>query len=169
MIWEELGDQYHSSTILNYQQRKAEIMAMVNKHDILPSWNNQEVTAKVGTSLTLKDSNSVLTDMILESNTTNAGLKQNGNTVILTLNTTSNNGSIPYRKVPQNEVGASIVYKKPNQQSLVEFHLDSSKQANLKVNIIKLGNVKVQKIDEDTGKPLPNNKLRFEYAGTTIL
>ncbi|MBF2419790.1 SpaA isopeptide-forming pilin-related protein [Listeria seeligeri] len=167
MIWEELGDQYHSSTIPNYQQRKAEIMAMVKKHDTLPSWHNQEVTIKVGDSLTLKDSNSVLTDMTLESNTTNAVLKQNGNTVVLTPSAKSNNGSITYRKVPQNEVGASIVYKKPNEQTMVEFHLDSSKQANLKVNIIKLGNVKVQKIDEDTGKPLPNTKLRFEYAGTT--
>ncbi|MBC1444015.1 SpaA isopeptide-forming pilin-related protein [Listeria seeligeri] len=167
MIWEELGDQYHSSTIPNYQQRKAEIMAIVKKHDTLPSWHNQEVTIKVGDSLTLKDSNSVLTDMTLESNTTNAVLKQNGNTVVLTPSAKSNNGSITYRKVPQNEVGASIVYKKPNEQTMVEFHLDSSKQANLKVNIIKLGNVKVQKIDEDTGKPLPNTKLRFEYAGTT--
>lgn len=167
MIWEELGDQYHSSTIPNYQQRKAEIMAMVNKHDTLPSWHNQEVTIKVGDSLTLKDTNNVLTDMTLESNTTNAGLKQNGNTIVITPNVTSDNGSITYRKVPQNEVGASIVYKKPNEQTMVEFHLDSSKQANIKVNIIKLGNVKVQKIDEDTGKPLPNAKLRFEYAGTT--
>lgn len=50
---------------------------------------------------------------------------------------------------------------------MVEFHLDSSKQANLKVNIIKLENVKVQKIDEDAGKPLPNTKLRFEHASTT--
>lgn len=50
---------------------------------------------------------------------------------------------------------------------MVEFHLDSSKQVNLKVNIIKLGNVKVQKIDEDTRKSLPNAKLRFEYTYTT--
>ncbi|EAH1644398.1 hypothetical protein D4281_14475, partial [Listeria monocytogenes] len=100
MIWEELGDQYHSSTIPNYQQRKAEIMAMVNKHDTLPSWHNQEVTIKVGDSLTLKDTNNVLTDMTLESNTTNAGLKQNGNTIVITPNVTSDNGSITYRKVP---------------------------------------------------------------------
>lgn len=34
MIWEQLGDQYVSSTIPNYHQRKAEIMALVNKHDM---------------------------------------------------------------------------------------------------------------------------------------
>lgn len=60
MIWEELGDQYISSTIPNYHQRKAEIMAMVNSHDTLPSWNNQKVSVTIGESITLTDSNGVL-------------------------------------------------------------------------------------------------------------
>lgn len=72
MIWEELGDQYHSSTVPNYQQRKSEIMDQVNKHDTLPSWHNQEVNIKVGDSLTLKDSNNALSGMALESNMSNA-------------------------------------------------------------------------------------------------
>ena len=167
MIWEELGDIYRSSTIPNYQQRKAEIMALVKKHDTLPSWHNQEVTIKVGDFLTLKDTNNILSDMTLESNSTNSTIKQDGNTLIITPSADSKNGSITYRKVPQNEVGTSIVYKKPKEQAMVEFHLESSKQTNLKVNIIKLGNVKVQKIDEDTGKPLPDTTLRFEYSGVT--
>lgn len=104
-----------STTLPNYQKRKAEIMAMVNKHDTLPSWHNKEVPIKVGDSLTLKDYNNVLTDITLESNATKASLKQNGDTIIITPSATSNNGKIIYRKVPQNEVGASIVYKKPNQ------------------------------------------------------
>lgn len=53
IILEELGDQYVSSTIPNYQQRKAEIMAMINRHDTLPSWHNQEVKVTVGESVTL--------------------------------------------------------------------------------------------------------------------
>lgn len=167
MIWEQLGDVYQSSTVPNYQQRKAEIMTQVNKHDTLPSWHNQEVTIQVGNSFTLNDTNNVLNDMTLESNGTNTSIKKEGNKLTITPSANSNNGSITFRKVPQNEVGASIVYKKPNQQSMVEFHLESSKQTALKLNIIKLGNVKVQKIDEDTGKPLPNAKLRFEYSGKT--
>ena len=66
MIWENLGDVYHSSTVPNYQQRKAEIMALVNKHDTLPSLHNQEVTATVEDTLTLKDTNNVLSDMTYE-------------------------------------------------------------------------------------------------------
>jgi uncharacterized surface anchored protein len=69
--------------------------------------------------------------------------------------------------VPQNEVGTSIVYKKPSHQTLVEFHLSNSKQATVKVDVIKLGNVQAKKIDEATGKALPNAKLKFEYNGTS--
>ncbi|CAM4315393.1 SpaA isopeptide-forming pilin-related protein [Erysipelothrix aquatica] len=166
MIWEELGDVYQSSTIPNYQERKAEIMTLVKKHDTLTSWHNQELSVKVGETLTLKDSNGVLSDMTLESNSTNTSLKQNGNTLVITPTATSNNGAITYRKVPQKEVGTSIVYKKPKEQSMVEFHLEDSKQAKVEINVIKLGNVKVMKVDEETGKPLPDTKLRFEYAET---
>lgn len=167
MIWEELGDQCQSTTIPNYDQRKAEIMALVNRHDTLPSWNGQTVTAKVGDSVTLTDSNNVIADMSLESNSTNATLKQNANSLVITPSKDSNNGSITYRKVPQNKIGTSIVYRKPNEQSMVEFHLDSAKQASVKVNVIKLGNLQVTKIDEETGNPLANAKLKFEYSGTS--
>lgn len=138
---------------------------MVNKHDTLPSWHNQEVTVTVGESITLTDSNKVLSDMTLESNKTNATLKQDGNKITITPSADSNSGSITYRKVPQKEVGTSIVYTKPNHQTLVEFHLESSKQATVKVNIIKLGHVQVTKVDEETGRPLPDTTLKFEYNG----
>ncbi|WP_429974842.1 SpaA isopeptide-forming pilin-related protein [Enterococcus sp. DIV0840c] len=167
MIWEELGDQRQSTTIPNYDQRKAEIMALVNRHDTLPSWNGQTVTVKVGDSVTLTDSNNVLADMSLESNSTNATLKQNANSLVITPSKDSNNGSVTYRKVPQNKIGTSIVYRKPNEQSMVEFHLESAKQASVKVNVIKLGNLQVAKIDEETGNPLANAKLKFEYSGTS--
>ena len=167
MIWEQLGDQYVSSTIPNYHQRKAEIMALVNKHDTLPSFNGQSVSVTVGDSLTLTDSNGVLRDMTMESNTTNATTSHNGNSLKITPSANSNDGTITFRKVPQNEVGTSIVYKKPHEQSMVEFHLESSKQATVKVDVIHLGNIQATKIDEETGKPLPNAKLKFEYNGTS--
>lgn len=167
MIWEELGDQLQSTTIPNYQQRKAEIMAQVNRHDTLPSWNGQTVTVKVGDSVALADSNNVLADMSLETNHTNAQVKQNGNTLVITPSKDSNNGVITYRKVPQNKVGTSIVYRKPNEQSMVEFHLENAKQASVNVKVIKLGNLQVTKIDEESGKPLANATLKFDYSGTT--
>lgn len=54
-------------------------MALVNKQDTLPSWHNDKVSVTVGDSITLTDTNGVLSDMILESNSTNANLNVNGN------------------------------------------------------------------------------------------
>lgn len=167
MIWEELGDQYQSSSIPNYHERKAEIMVMVNKHDTLPSFNGESVSVIAGDSLALTDSNSVLSDMTLESNDTNTTATHNGNSLEITASDISNDGTITFRKVPQNEVGASIIYKKPREQSMVEFHLESSKQASVSVKVIKLGNVQVTKVDEETGRPLPDTTLKFEYNGET--
>lgn len=165
MIWGELGDQYVSSSIPNYEQRKAEIMAQVNRHDTLPSWHNQGVTVQVGKSVILNDSNSVFHEMSLSSNQTNTKLTHDGTKLIITPDKNSANGTISYQKIADNKVGTSIVYKKPSHQILVEFHLDSIKQTNLNVTVIKLGNARVQKIDEDTGKPLANATIKFEYNG----
>ena len=43
MIWEELGDKFISITLPNYHKRKAEILVKVNRHNILPSWNKQDI------------------------------------------------------------------------------------------------------------------------------
>lgn len=167
MVWEELGDQYVSSTIPNYHQRKAEILAQVSKHDTLPSWHNQSVKVQVGSSLTLEDINGVFNGMNLTANPTGIGLTRAGNKMTLTPTATSNNGTISFQKVDGGMVGNSIVYRSQGYQTLVEFHLDSTKQTNLNVTVIKLGNARVQKIDEDTGKPLANATIKFEYNGVT--
>lgn len=98
--------------------------------------------------------------MSLESNSSNSSLKQNANSLVITPNKDFNNGSITYRKIPQNKIGASIIYHKSIEQSMMEFHLDSTIQATMKVNVIKLGNLQVTKIDEETGNSLyPKRKL----------
>lgn len=61
-------------------------------------------------------------------------------------NANSNDGSITYLKVPQNEVGTSIVYTKPQHQTLIEFHLERAKQATVKVDVIMLGTFKLLKL-----------------------
>ncbi|EPB8157619.1 MULTISPECIES: SpaA isopeptide-forming pilin-related protein [Clostridium] len=165
MIWEKLGDKFISTTLPNYHKRKAEILAKVNRHNILPSWNKQDIEIKSRETIELEDKNGIIREMQLESNNTDTDILLEGNTLKITANKNSKSGVISYIKIPKNEVGTSIVYRKPNYQSLAEFHMESSMSANLNINVIKLGNIKVKKIDEDTGKALANAKLRFEYDG----
>ncbi|HDO9032047.1 TPA: hypothetical protein P5O31_004008, partial [Clostridioides difficile] len=164
-ISEELGDKFISTTLPNYHKRKAEILEKVNRHNILPSWNNEKVAVKSGETIELEDKNGIIREMQLESNNTGTDILLEENTLKITANKNSNSGVISYIKIPKNEVGISIVYRKHNYQSLSEFHMESSMSANLNINVIKLGIVKVKKIDEGTGKELANAKLRFEYDG----
>ncbi|MDG6893399.1 SpaA isopeptide-forming pilin-related protein [Clostridium perfringens] len=165
IIWEELGDKFISTTLPNYHKRKAEILEKVNRHNILPSWNNEKVAVKSGETIELQDKNGIVREMKLESNNTGTNIVLEENTLKITANEKSTSGVISYRKIPENEVGTSIVYRKPNYQSLAEFHMESSMSANLNINVIRLGNIKVKKVDEDTGKALANTKLKFEYDG----
>lgn len=55
MIWEEIGDTFISTTVPDYQARKADIMALVNRHDTLPSFTNQTVNATVGETVAITD------------------------------------------------------------------------------------------------------------------
>ncbi|NJB06523.1 hypothetical protein GSQ22_12060, partial [Clostridioides difficile] len=99
-------------------------------------------------------STTIIREMQLESNNTGTDILLEENTLKITANKNSNSGVISYIKIPKNEVGTSIVYCKHNYQSLSEFHMESSMSANLNINVIKLGIVKVKKIDEGTGKEL---------------
>lgn len=163
MIWEQLGDQYQSSTIPNYQARKAEIMVLVNKHSTLPSWNGQVVNLGIGESLTLTDSNGVLSDMILESNNTSAAVKQDGNKLTITPGSDFKDGTITFNKFPSSAVGTSIIYKKPNEQSMVEFHLESSVKATITVKE-QMGKVTLTKTGEESGTTMFNQNYSLKGA-----
>lgn len=148
MIWEELDDQYQSSTIPNYQAKKAEILAKVNSHNAVPSWSGQEVNVAIGESLTLTDSNGIFKDMTLESNNTNATVKQDGNNLTITPSSSFVNGTIKFSKFQSRAVGTSIIYEKPNQQSMVKFHLESNVTATIKVKE-QMGKVTLTKAGEE--------------------
>lgn len=167
MIWEELGDEFISTTVPEYHKRKNEVIEKVNRHNILPSWNNEEITIKSGETIIVDDKNNIIGEMKFESNNTGTDILLEGNKLKITANKESKDGIISYGKITQNEVGASIVYRKQNHQSLAEFNMESSMSAKLNINVIKLGSIKVKKIDEDTGEALANATIKFEYDGNT--
>ena len=167
LIWESFGDQLLSTTIPNYQNRKNEILAKVNAHNTKPSFNKQTVTLNVGDTITLNDSNGVLSKYgNLASNSANLQINKSGNQLKLTAtNSSKETGDLQYNIANANDVGTSFVFNKPNEQKVATFKLSNagSFQLNIKVNLN--GNVKLKKVDEDTGQPVPNTKMKFDYNG----
>lgn len=167
LIWEVLGEQLEWTSLPNYWSDRDAILAKVRKHDTQPSWDTQTITLIEGQAFEQGDTNSV-TDMLnITSNTTGIQVTKSGTTLKLKADKNSKSGEIMFSKVPDSALGTSIVYNKANRQSLVDFYLQDTGKAKLKVNVKKLGGVRVKKIDPKTNQPLPNTTIKFEYSGTS--
>ncbi|ECX4531459.1 TPA: Cys-Gln thioester bond-forming surface protein [Listeria innocua] len=167
LIWEVLGEQLEWTSLPNYWSERDVILAKVRKHDTQPSWDTQTITLIEGQEFVQADTNSV-TDMLnITSNATGIQVTKSGNTLKLKADKNSKSGEIMFSKVPDSALGTSILYKKADRQSLVDFYLQDTGKAKLKVNVRKLGGVRVKKIDPQTNKALPNTTIKFEYGNTT--
>ncbi|EAG1936543.1 hypothetical protein BB995_14405 [Listeria monocytogenes] len=113
------------------------------------------------------DTNSVTDILNITSNATGIQVTKSGNTLKLKADKNSKSGEIMFSKVPDSALGTSILYKKADRQSLVDFYLQDTGKAKLKVNMKKLGGVRVKKIDPQTNKALPNTTIKFEYGNTS--
>lgn len=169
IIWEEFGDTLLSTQLPNYANRKNEILTKVASHQTKPSFNNQTVELNVGDSITLTDTNNVLGKYVnLLENSSNLKIEKNGNTLKLTaIADSKESGKLQYSMVSKDQVGQSFVYKKPGEQTVATFKLSNAGEMNLNVKVNLNGNVKLKKVDEDTGQPVSNTKMKFEYNGQT--
>ncbi|EAC3171883.1 hypothetical protein AAU33_02430 [Listeria monocytogenes] len=167
LIWEVLGEQLEWTSLPNYWSDRDDILAKVRKHDTQPSWDTQTITLIEGQEFEQGDTNGV-TDMLnTTSNTTGIQVTKSGTTLKLKADKNSKSGEIMFSKVPDSALGTSILYKKADRQSLVDFYLQDTGKAKLKVNVKKLGGVRVKKIDPQTNKALPNTTIKFEYGNTS--
>lgn len=167
IIWEELGDTLLSTTLPNYAAHKNQIMEKVIKHNAKPSFNGQTVELNVGDSITLTDSAGVLSNyQHLIENSANLKVEKNGNTLKLTAQANSKeSGKVQYNIAASQHIGQSFVYQKDRQQKVATFKLSNGGAFGLNIKVNLNGNVRAKKIDQDTGKALPNAKLKFEYNG----
>ncbi|EBF5114518.1 hypothetical protein FHZ94_01420 [Listeria monocytogenes] len=167
LIWEVLGEQLEWTSLPNYWSDRDVILAKVRKHDTQPSWDTQTITLIEGQEFEQGDTNGV-TDMLnITSNATGIQVTKSGTTLKLKADKNSKSGEIMFSKVPDSALGTSILYKKTDRQSLVDFYLQDTGKAELKVNVKKLGGVRVKKIDPQTNKALPNTTIKFEYGNTS--
>ncbi|EDN9715419.1 hypothetical protein GJB75_08925 [Listeria monocytogenes] len=167
LIWEVLGEQLEWTSLPNYWSDRDVILAKVRKHDTQPSWDTQTITLIEGQEFEQGDTNGV-TDMLnITSNTTGIQVTKSGTTLKLKADKNAKSGEIMFSKVPDSALGTSILYKKTDRQSLVDFYLQDTGKAKLKVNVKKLGGVRVKKIDPQTNNALPNTTIKFEYGNTS--
>lgn len=169
IIWQEYGDTLISTQIPNYEQRKAEILSKVDRHRTKPSFQDQTIELNVGESITLTDSANVLDSYkhLLE-NSANLKVEKNGNQLKLTATADSKEtGKLQYGIASEENIGQSFVYYKPGEQKVAKFRLSNAGEMNVNIKVNLNGNVQIKKVDEDTGKAVPDTKMKAEYNGQT--
>lgn len=161
MIWETKG-YYPTSTVPNYAQRKAQIQSLINTHNTKPSFNGGSYEVNLGDSLTLTDTNNVISQFSNWS-ATGCDVKVNGNQLTITPSiNTPDTISLSANKYNQIYIGVSYIYRLAGSQTIMSNNLSDPifLRINLKVN--KFGSLEITKNDEENTL-VPNTTYRLSY------
>lgn len=161
MIW-ELKGYYPTSTVPNYAQRKAQIQSLINTHNTKPSFNGGSYEVNLGDSLTLTDTNNVISQFSNWS-ATGCDVKVSGNQLTITPSiNTPDNITVNASKYVSRYIGASYIYRLTGSQTIMSAWLSDPivLRINLKVN--KFGSLEITKNDEENTL-VPNTTYRLSY------
>src|SRR5699024_11082011 len=132
----------------------------VENHDKKPSFSGDTVTIKAGETITLTDSNDVLSSYKAGENFETGGLiidRANNRLTLTATNSSDDNVKLEYQKYRDEFVREelpSLVYDAPGSQSMGEFYLSDPVKFELNVEVIKHGSLKIIKKGNDTDKNL---------------
>lgn len=162
MIWEAVGGRITRTNFSDYGAYKANIQNRIHHHFDKPSFDNQEVTLKVGESITLTDTKGIFKDFHLVD-TGGLQVKKNGNHLTITATASApEKTTVQYQKIPSKYVGTSIAYKKAGSQIPVKFKVKDPQNIKIRVNVQKYGSLKLAKQD-DEGNFVPNTSFQLSY------
>lgn len=154
-----------TNTTPNFASTQAawnQILEDVDRYYVTPSFTDTTQTVDADGSITLKDSNDVLGDMVVVDD---GGLDvsiQDNNLIVKGNSDVSDETTIILKKnIPANETGTSIVYTSPDCQSVASFKVDNHLEAKLKVKVNQFGKLKLTKYNSDQSAIIPNTTFRI--------
>ena len=136
-----------TGNVIDISKEKEEILDLVNKHDLKPSFSETLVKDEVGKTITLTDENNVLNDYDISESSYHKVVKD-GNKLIITLN----DSLVPEETLKLTrkhyDDAPLLVYSKGNSQKLAALRISTEKET-----YIKVANEEVPEIVEvpDTG------------------
>lgn len=147
-IWEAMG--YTVQTNLsNYTANKQKIDKNLSDFKVPPSFHNQTKKLKVGETITLTDSNGVLSTFYVESNTANLDVKINGNKLELTAKSSSKDGYVLLNRKTFYS-GTQFFWVNSNgSQSVTTGGAGDPTSAIVRVEVEQNGDFQLQKVDEN--------------------
>ncbi|MDN3142374.1 MSCRAMM family protein [Enterococcus faecalis] len=169
MLYNEVGAVVHSNGDLTEEQRmtiKKKINDVIANYEKQPSFHNSKVKLTLGESTVLTDTNgSNLSQFdVVAQNTANVDFRQSGNKLTITPKSTANSSGTLILKKSLRE-GTPFIWKKSGSQELISSGVSDPSKYKIDFEIVTTGEMKIVKLDKETGKPVPNTKFEVEYNG----
>ena len=131
VVW-TTGKNY-TGEVIDVSKEKEEILSLVQKHDLKPSFSEKSFKAVIGNKIVLEDENNVLDDYEISSSEYHDVVKK-GNTITITLNS---------EVVPEETLTLTrkhyddaplLVYSKANSQTLSALRITTDKETYIKIS-----------------------------------
>ena len=131
VVW-TTGKNY-TGEVIDVSKEKEEILSLVQKHNLKPSFSEKSFKAVVGNKIVLEDENNVLDDYEISSSEYHDVVKK-GNTITITLNS---------EVVPEETLtlirkhyddAPLLVYSKANSQTLSALRITTDKETYIKIS-----------------------------------
>lgn len=153
-------------SLAGYEAFKKATLAKVDTFYKRPSFSGKTYTVKLGETLSLTDTNNILSYYVMSGNSANVNVSMSGNTVKFTPKNDSNQtGQIQFKyNIDSTYQGASIIYQAPYLQDVIRAKVKDPARFSINLNVLKNGNVKIKKVDADTGKAISGAKFKLSYG-----
>lgn len=130
---------------INVENEKNEILNLVNKHNVMPSFTGRCYSDDYGKTLVLEDINNVLNNYVID---TSLNYDRNNNSITIKLNRFGSN-KILFRTKGNNNETLLFRSKGVESQSMVFFGFNDFKESELSINVDKV-KVRINKRDSET-------------------
>ena len=157
-IWEQIGWAV-STSLPGYANYKKQIENNITNFRIKPSFHQKTYNVKVGETIEIPDTNSVLGNFVVVNNS-GLTIKKNGNTLKVTATASSKSGRVDFDRKSYYS-GNQYFWVKPGSQSVSTAGASDPTIAFLRFNVIKNGKAKIKKVD-DNGNPVAGAKFELK-------
>ena len=131
VVW-TTGKNY-TGEVIDVSKEKEEILSLVQKHDLKPSFSEKSFKAVVGNKIVLEDENNVLDDYEISSSEYHDVVKE-GNTITITLNSeVVPEETLTFTRKHYDDAPL-LVYSKAKSQTLSALRITTDKETYIKIS-----------------------------------
>ena len=173
LLWETIGtkagNDFYFYVSPQYPTRASQkawqdaVMAKVNSVYTKPSFGEGSYTIDVGESITLTDTNNILSEYIVSASN---GLivSKNGNQLTITATSSAAESSkIQFtRNIASSAIGNLVAFKLGDSQAVSNVRVSDPAQTSISITVNKYGSLNIAKRD-DRGTLVPNTSFKISY------